>query len=119
MENIDHYKDKLEEELKLVEGELKSVGRINPDNPKDWEAVPSEKDIWKPDEEEIANKIDGYETNTAILNQLENRNNEIKQALKRISEGTFGLCEVSGEPIEKERLEANPAATTCMKHMKQ
>ncbi|HOM61319.1 MAG TPA: hypothetical protein PLP49_07805 [Anaerohalosphaeraceae bacterium] len=33
---------------------------------------------------------------------------EIQQALKRIEDGTFGICEGLGIPIEKERLEAIP-----------
>lgn len=33
---------------------------------------------------------------------------EIDQALQRIKDGTYGMCEVTGERIEKERLEAIP-----------
>lgn len=33
---------------------------------------------------------------------------EIEEALRRIVQGNFGLCEVSGEPIEFERLKAIP-----------
>jgi RNA polymerase-binding transcription factor DksA len=35
---------------------------------------------------------------------------EIDHALSKFDEGTYGLCEVSGEPIPKERLEAIPWA---------
>lgn len=115
MPNTKHYREKLENELKLLEGELKSIGRKNPDNEEDWEAVP-ETDILTTDEDEVADKIEDYETNTAILKQLEIRYNEIKQAIKRIDAGTYGICHVGGEPIEEARLEANPAATTCVKH---
>jgi RNA polymerase-binding transcription factor DksA len=51
---------------------------------------------------------------------LEVRYNEIKSALKKIEEsapGAYGLCEVGGEQIEEDRLEANPAARTCKAHM--
>ncbi|MEK7185568.1 MAG: TraR/DksA C4-type zinc finger protein [Patescibacteria group bacterium] len=116
MQNTERYKEKLTEELKLVESELMTVGRKNPENPADWEAVP-DNDIWKLDEDEVADKIDGYETNTGILKQLEIRYNEIKHALKRIEDGSFGICTTGGEQIEEARLEANPAATTCVKHM--
>ena len=30
--------------------------------------------------------------------------------------GTYGICEVSGEEIPFERLEAMPTATTCIQH---
>jgi RNA polymerase-binding transcription factor DksA len=33
---------------------------------------------------------------------------EIEEALKRIQKGTYGLCELSGKPIPKARLEAIP-----------
>lgn len=39
---------------------------------------------------------------------------KIKQALKRIDNGTFGICERCGEPIELERLKARPVATLCI-----
>jgi RNA polymerase-binding transcription factor DksA len=35
---------------------------------------------------------------------------EIDAALERLAEGTYGICEVSGEPIPQERLEAIPHA---------
>jgi RNA polymerase-binding transcription factor DksA len=37
---------------------------------------------------------------------------EIQAALRRIDEGTYGIDEVTGEPIPPERLEAVPTART-------
>ncbi len=39
---------------------------------------------------------------------------EIDDALRRIEEGTYGICEGSGEPIPRERLEAIPWARYCV-----
>jgi DnaK suppressor protein len=39
---------------------------------------------------------------------------EIDAALKRIDEGTFGVCTRCGQPIDAERLEALPWATLCI-----
>ncbi len=111
------FKARLEEERAQVESELASIGRINPSNPKDWEAVPDKLDIMAADPNEVADGIESYEENTAILKQLEIRVNEIKAALERIEKGVYGLCSVCGDPIDLRRLEANPAATTCLKHM--
>ena len=36
-------------------------------------------------------------------------------ALKKIDDGTFGVCEVCDEPIGKKRLEARPETTLCIK----
>jgi len=39
---------------------------------------------------------------------------KIKEALERIDEGTFGVCERCGDLIEAERLKARPVATLCI-----
>jgi len=39
---------------------------------------------------------------------------KIKEALKRVEDGTFGTCEVCGEPIDPKRLEARPVTTLCI-----
>tara|TARA_B100001778_G_scaffold220044_1_gene182409 strand:- start:305 stop:673 length:369 start_codon:yes stop_codon:yes gene_type:complete len=117
-QKIEAFKAKIETELQEVIEELKTVGRVNPENPLDWEPLPEKlSEEERTDQNEIADKIEGFESNTAILKQLEIRFNELKDALKRIEEGTYGTCETSGEPIEEDRLEANPAARTCKAHM--
>jgi len=114
---VTHFEEKLKAELADLESELKTVGRKNPENPKDWEPMPEKMDTLTSDETELADKIEAFEENAAILNQLEVRYNEVKTALSRIKAGKFGLCEKCGGAIERERLEANPAATTCKKHL--
>jgi RNA polymerase-binding protein DksA len=38
----------------------------------------------------------------------------IDSALKRMEDGTYGLCQNCGQPISPERLEAMPWATRCI-----
>ncbi len=111
-----HFKELLEKELKTLEEELSTVGRKNPDQKGDWEATESE-DIDPAEDAEVANSIETYENNRGILNQLEVRLNNVKKALIKIGEGTYGICEVCGNNIEEDRLEANPHAPTCKAHM--
>ena len=112
-----NMKGRLSEELKTLEEELEKIGRRNPSNPKDWEAEPPVADDVEADPNEAADRIEEYEERTGILKELEARYNNVKLALEKIEKGTYGICEVGGEPIEPERLEANPAARTCEKHM--
>ncbi len=114
-----HFKEKLEEELTVVEGQLKTVGVQNPKNPSDWEAKDTETESAEAtaDPNEHADKLEEYEEHQAINDELEVRYNLIKRALKKIEDGTYGMCEISNEPIEADRMEANPAARTCKKHM--
>jgi RNA polymerase-binding transcription factor DksA len=39
---------------------------------------------------------------------------EVERALAKIEDGTFGICETCGNPITEARLEAMPAAKSCM-----
>lgn len=39
---------------------------------------------------------------------------KIDEALARIGDGSFGLCEECGEPIMVERLKARPVTTLCI-----
>ncbi len=41
---------------------------------------------------------------------------EIRDALQRIDQGTFGICEGTGKPIAKARLNANPWARYCIEY---
>lgn len=115
--DYEHFKKKLEAEKKLVEKELEEVGRRNPDNPSDWEATPIDRDSSQADENTVADSIEGYEDNVAIVNTLEARYQDLKSALDKIKHNTYGVCQVCGEEIDAERLEANPSARTCRKHM--
>lgn len=115
--NTELYKQKLEEEKARLEAELGTVGRINPDNPADWEATPVDAGDREADPNSRADHVEEYETNTAILKQLEIQHTDVVDALAKIEAGTYGICEVSGHQIEEGRLNANPAARTCMEHM--
>jgi DnaK suppressor protein len=69
------------------------------------------------DENEAADQLEDFEERQAETATLQERRTEIKDALTKIDDGKYGICEVSGEEIEEDRLEANPAARTCKAHM--
>ena len=50
----------------------------------------------------------------ALIDQAKQRLAEIEAARTRVDEGTYGRCEVCGEPIPDRRLEARPVARTCV-----
>ena len=75
--------------------------------------------------EEVTGTVDNHlgETATATLDReidysLEENSEQVLRAidaaLRRIEEGTFGICETCGAPISEERLEAIPYATQCI-----
>jgi DnaK suppressor protein len=50
------------------------------------------------------------EMDATIGEQVERRLKDVDRALQKIEEGTYGLCDDTGEPIPKGRLEAAPEA---------
>ena len=112
----EHFKNKLLSEKKELETDLDEVGQKNPDKAQGWEATSKNIEVDAADENEVADKFEEFEGNSGILKQLENQLTEVSAALDRIAKGTYGICEICGKPIEKDRLEANPSARTSIKH---
>ena len=115
--NTDKYKTRLEEEAAKLKSELQELGVQNPEVKADWIERADDLKTDSADPNEVADRTEEYDERRATLATLEGRYNDIKRALKKIDEGTYGVCEVSGEMIEEDRLEANPAARTCKVHM--
>lgn len=115
--DILHFKEKLEKEKKLLEEELATVAKVDPENPEHWDAITGSMEVDSADENEVADKMEELEEHEAIIEQLEPQLKEVRAALARIEAGTYGICEISGKTIEPERLEANPSARTCIAHM--
>ena len=67
--------------------------------------------------DELADRMEEHGENIAEKAALVLHKKELVAALARIKDGTYGLCEECGEKIDEDRLEANPAASTCSVHM--
>ena len=50
----------------------------------------------------------------ALVQQVRHHLAEVDAALARLDEETYGVCERCGEPVGEARLEALPAARTCI-----
>ena len=50
----------------------------------------------------------------ALVQQAERHLAEIDEAVERLADGTYGVCERCGEQIPDERLEVRPTARTCV-----
>ena len=55
------------------------------------------------------------ERDLSLTNNIRDLTEKIDRALERIDEGTYGVCERCGKPIEKARIKALPYATLCIK----
>ncbi len=115
--NTDALRTRLLDEKARLESELAGIGRRNPSNPSDWEPVPPPETTTESDPIDAADYSTGFDTNASIVADLETRYNSVLAALESMEKGTYGVCEVGNEPIEAARLEADPAARTCTKHL--
>lgn len=116
---ITEFKERLIKERDILEKELTSLGSRNANHPGDWEPKKPEGEEYSPDRNDNADIIEAMHENNASMNELEGRFNNVMRALKKIEDGNYGVCEISEEPIELERLEVNPAARTCLKHIEE
>lgn len=84
-----------------------------------WSVKAPEMDVMSPIAEpnEAADKLEEIDEREEEVTTLSARLKDVRDALDKIDAGTYGVCEVSGKQIEKERLEANPAARTCLEYM--
>lgn len=53
------------------------------------------------------------EKDLSILESVESELADVEHALRRLDDGTYGICEACGRPIDEARLEAMPAARLC------
>ena len=64
--------------------------------------------------EEAADATTELERRIALENQIRGSLVEVGRALRKLGEGTYGICDNCGQPIESARLEALPQAARCM-----
>lgn len=118
MKDTNSYKRILEEQKVKLLKEMSSIGRENPNAPGEWEAVETDLDADSADENEVADEIEEFGENSAILEKFEAELKQVNRALEKIEEGTYGKCDIGDEEIPEERLKINPSATTCVEHSK-
>ncbi|MBW1823275.1 MAG: RNA polymerase-binding protein DksA [Deltaproteobacteria bacterium] len=102
-EKIDYYRNLL---TKKMEGLLTDAGKTVVDMSDEEETFPDPTDRAS------------LESDRNFLLRIRDRERKliakIREGLERIEKGTFGICEVCGDEISEERLEARPVTTLCI-----
>ncbi|HEX8260130.1 MAG TPA: TraR/DksA C4-type zinc finger protein [Rubrobacteraceae bacterium] len=70
----------------------------------------SEGDMTENDSGDMSHSLFTRELDAGIEQTVERRLRNVERALQKIEEGTYGICDATGEPISKGRLEAVPEA---------
>ncbi len=64
--------------------------------------------------EEEASQSFELEKRLALEKQVKDNLADVERALEKFDKGTYGRCDVCGQPIDPARLEALPYATLCL-----
>lgn len=112
-ETLNDLETALQAELAALEEELADHGK--PVGEDTWEGS-SESEGEEADSSDAADNIEELATNIPLVGDLQRRRKDIKSAVRKMKDGTYGACEECGEDIDLDRLEANPAARTCIRH---
>lgn len=108
-ESLEHFKELLNGKLEDL---LSEAGRA-------VTGMSESKDENFPDPGDRAS----HETGRNFLLRVKDRErkliSKVQEAIKRIDDGTYGICELCGEEISEKRLEARPVTTCCIECKKE
>ena len=108
--DIDHFRDRLLEERKRAQDALEYLQKDDQGLLDDeHEEIQSDNHIA-----DDATSTYDRELDATLEDNEERMLDAIDAALKRIEDGTYGICANCGEPIGQERLEALPWTTQCI-----
>jgi len=101
-------RSRLESEQKRLIGELEQLKASARPTDERREGSPFGK------REEEATETLELETRLALEKRVRDQLVEIEHALSKFENGTYGLCDICGQPIDPARLEALPQANLCL-----
>lgn len=106
--NFDIHRSRLESEKKHLTREFEQLkSSVRPPNER-REGSPFGK------REEEATETAELETRLELEKRIRDQLAKVEHALSKFEDGTYGLCDVCGQPINPERLEALPQANLCL-----
>ena len=103
----------LEKEKNALTEELASFAHPDKKAKGDWDTnYENLGEGWDENSQEVTE----YATRLPMEHSLETRLQDINDALEKINNNSFGICEKCGEVIDEERLRVNPSARNCANH---
>ena len=103
MDRCEYFKHILQEEMRQLLGEAgKTVSEMTSDNTN------------FPDPNDRATQESDRSFELRIRDRERRLINKIKEALERLDNGTYGICELCGDEISEARLKVRPVTTLCI-----
>ncbi|HEX8186680.1 MAG TPA: molecular chaperone DnaK [Blastocatellia bacterium] len=102
--DLEKYRKRLIEERDKLSQDIGTVGEVA-------DPAPDDRQITAADAPLISEVVDVQNT---IIDMKSDRLERINAALQSIDDGTYGACTECGKQIDPRRLDADPAAMTCI-----
>ena len=104
----DELRQRLKEERERLNKQLEQLQASGPSISEAREGSPFGK------KEEGATETFELEKRMALEKRMKESLSEVEHALHKFEQGTYGLCDVCGQPIDMARLEVLPQVTLCL-----
>lgn len=66
------------------------------------------------EEDDNVHEIEGFIVNEGLKTEYEKELRDVEAALKRLKEGTYGICKYTGVKIDEKRLLARPTSSSSV-----
>lgn len=109
---IKELKEKLELGKISIQKELKNFATEDKNLKHNWDARYPNRENGNMEEE--ADEAQEYDNLLSLEHNLELRLKDINQALEKIDNNKYGVCEKCGKEIDEKRLQVCPEAKLCM-----
>lgn len=110
-EFLDTIKKSLEEEKLRLQSELDKFAKKNPKVEGDFDADFPE---YGDKEDENAQEVAEYTASKPLEETLEKMLRDVEKSLKRVEDGTYGVCKYCDKQIDEKRLLARPTSSACV-----
>jgi len=111
-EVVERLKQLLEKQRDSLQQELKSFATEDKNLKHNWDARYPNRENGNMEEE--ADEAQEYDNLLSLEHNLELRLKDINQALEKIENNKYGVCEKCDKEIDEKRLQACPEAKLCM-----
>jgi RNA polymerase-binding protein DksA len=106
--DIDHFRSLLLAERARMEAEREQIRNRSLDVDG---ALPEEGEGGDEDTADLASAMMDKEMDLSVEDEIEDMLSAIDHALQKMEDGTYGICDISGQPIPPSRLELIPWAS--------
>ncbi|EKD89834.1 MAG: hypothetical protein ACD_32C00131G0003 [uncultured bacterium] len=108
---LKNFEGLLLKEKKRLENELARFTKRNIHNAEDFDAKFPQ---YGDEEDENIQEVSTYSDYLALEKTVEKDLQDVNSALKKVKDGTYGICKYCGKPIPEKRLLARPSSTSCV-----